>query len=60
MRTTACEFHPGPSREPAGFDDHVRAKSKFKREIILKGCFATGAGTNPPHRSVDPIAIIHS
>jgi hypothetical protein len=37
------------------------AQSKFKREVVvLKGCSASEAGTNPPRRSVDPIAIIHS
>jgi hypothetical protein len=55
-----ANFHPRPSREPAGSTIKF-AQSKFKREmIVLKGCSASGAGTNPPRRSVDPIAIIHS
>jgi hypothetical protein len=55
-----ANFHPRPSREPAGSTIKF-AQSKFKREmVVLKGCSASEAGTNPPRRSVDPIAIIHS
>src|SRR5882757_10034503 len=56
-----ANIHPRPSRELAGFDDQVRAKaSSGGGMIVLNGCSATGAGTNPPHRSVHLIGLIHS
>jgi hypothetical protein len=60
-RTTVREFPSGPSREPTGFDDQVRAKvSSTGDDCPEGGRSAAGARANPPHRSVHPTSIIHS
>ena len=65
MRTTACEF-PSAAIPGAGrFRRSSSRKSKFKRGmIVLKGCSATGAGTNPltaaSTRSQSSIPEFHS
>jgi len=57
-RTTACEFPSWAIPAAGRFRRSSSRKSEFEREmIVVKGCSASGAGTNPPRRSFDPIAI---